>query len=185
MFQRWRAEEHPSNPHDKQRIACAQHTRRALENGRDRRQPFKRQERDTLKYPIKLKETETLLLNEADTNALRKVPGIGSAFARAIVNYRQRLGGFVKTEQLMEIDGFPEEALAYLKVENPHPRKLNINRLSLNELKRHPYINFFQAKAITDYRRLRGPIHSLQDLRLSKDFPPEAIQRLEPYVEYE
>ena len=44
-----------------------------------------RQERDTLKYPIKLKETETLLLNEADTNALRKVPGIGSAFARAIV----------------------------------------------------------------------------------------------------
>ncbi len=144
-----------------------------------------RQERDTLKYPIKLKETETLLLNEADTNALRKVPGIGSGFARAIVNYRQRLGGFVKTEQLMEIDGFPEEALSYLKVENPHPRKLNINRLSLNELKRHPYINFFQAKAITDYRRLRGPIHSLQDLRLSKDFPPEAIQRLEPYVEYE
>ena len=44
--------------------------------------------------------------------------------------------------------------------------------------------NFAQAKAITDYRRLKGPLHSLQDLRLQKDFTPEAIQRLEPYVEF-
>ena len=44
--------------------------------------------------------------------------------------------------------------------------------------------NFVQAKAITDYRRLHGPIKSLQDLRLSKDFPPEAIERLLPYVAY-
>lgn len=143
-----------------------------------------RQERDTLKYPVKLKETETILLNEADTNALRKVPGIGSAYARAVVRYRERLGGFVSTAQLMEIDGFPEEALDYLRIEQPHPRKLNINQLSLNELKRHPYINYFMAKAITDYRRLHGPIHSLQDLRFSKDFTPQAIERLEPYIEY-
>lgn len=44
--------------------------------------------------------------------------------------------------------------------------------------------NFLQAKAIIEYRRLRGPLHSLQDLKLHKDFPPEAIQRLEPYVEF-
>jgi DNA uptake protein ComE-like DNA-binding protein len=56
--------------------------------------------------------------------------------------------------------------------------------LSLAALKRHPYINYFQAKAILDYRRLHGPIHSLDDSRLSKDFPPEAIARLTPYVEY-
>ena len=143
-----------------------------------------RQERDTLKYPVKLKETETVLLNEADTNALRKVPGIGSTYARLIVRLRERLGGFVSPMQLLEIDGFPEEAFPYLKVVDPHPRKLKINQLSLNELKRHPYINYFQAKAITDYRRLHGPIHSLQDLRFSRDFTPEAIERLEPYIEY-
>ena len=56
--------------------------------------------------------------------------------------------------------------------------------MTLDELKRHPYINFFQAKAITDYRRLHGPLHSLNELRLSKDFPPEAIKRLLPYVAY-
>ena len=40
------------------------------------------------------------------------------------------------------------------------------------------------AKTIVDYRRLHGDIKSLEDLRLSKDFPSEVIRRLEPYVEY-
>jgi DNA uptake protein ComE-like DNA-binding protein len=71
-----------------------------------------------------------------------------------------------------------------LVIDNPSRRKLNLNRLSLNELKRHPYINYYQAKAITDYRRLRGSLHSLQELRLLPDFPPEAVSRLEPYVEF-
>ena len=41
-------------------------------------------------------------LNEADTTELKKVPGIGSAIARMIVNYRTQLGGFYKIEQLQE-----------------------------------------------------------------------------------
>jgi DNA uptake protein ComE-like DNA-binding protein len=40
------------------------------------------------------------------------------------------------------------------------------------------------AKAITDYRRLHGPLKSLNDLRLSKDFPHDVIDRLTPYVEF-
>ena len=54
--------------------------------------------------------------------------------------------------------------------------------LKLNELKRHPYINYYQAKAIMDYRRLRGPLHSLDELRLLKDFTAEDIARLQHYV---
>ena len=133
---------------------------------------------------MKIRETEHVVLNTADTTALKTVPGIGSYFARRIVQYGQRLGGYVSIDQLDEIENFPQEAKHYLVVEGPHPHKLNVNQLSLDELKRHPYINFFQAKAITDYRRLHGPIKSLQDLRLSKDFPPEAIERLLPYVAY-
>jgi DNA uptake protein ComE-like DNA-binding protein len=64
------------------------------------------------------------------------------------------------------------------------PRKLNVNKLTLEQLRRHPYINYYQAKAITDYRRLYGPIKSLKDLRLSTDFTDADIRRLEPYVEY-
>ena len=53
-------------------------------------------ERDTLRYPIKLKEDEHVILNTADTTQLKKVPGIGSYYASEIIRHGQRLGGFVK-----------------------------------------------------------------------------------------
>lgn len=135
-------------------------------------------------YPVKIRETEQVVLNTADTTTLKTIPGIGPYFARKIVQYGQRLGGYVSIDQLDEIEGFPQEAKHYLVINQPQTQKLNVNRMTLDELKRHPYINFFQAKAITDYRRLHGPLHSLNELRLSKDFPPEAIKRLLPYVAY-
>ena len=145
------------------------------------------EERDTVRYPIKLQPEDRVVLNIADTTMLRKVPGIGSHFARKIVEYRQRLGGYYRVQQLLEIEDFPETAIAFFIIPDSTlpSHKLNINRLSLNELKRHPYINFYQARAITDYRRQHGRIESLQQLKLIRDFPPEAIERLEPYVEYE
>lgn len=143
-----------------------------------------RYERDTLKYPIKTEVPQSVNLNTTDTMLLRKVPGVGEAFARRIVRYGQRLGGYVSPEQLREIEDFPESSIPYFVVQQPHTQKINLNKLTLNQLQKHPYINFYQAKAITEYRRLRGPLHSLQDLKLLKDFPPEAIQRLEPYVEF-
>ena len=143
------------------------------------------EERDTVKYPVKLQPEERVVLNRADTAQLRKVPGIGSYFARKIVEYRERLGGYYRVQQLLEIEDFPETAVNFFIIpDGTEFRKMNLNRLSLNELKRHPYINFYQAREIVDFRRLHGRIENLQQLSLSKDFPPEAIERLEPYVEY-
>ena len=136
------------------------------------------------RYPKKIKATEHVVLNTADTATLVTIPGIGPYFARKIVQYSNRLGGYVSIDQLDEIDDFPIEAKKYMVIDNPAPKKLNINQLSLNELKRHPYINFYMAKAIVDYRRLHGTIHSLNELRLIKDFSPEVIKRLTPYVAY-
>ena len=72
--------------------------------------------RDTVRYPLKMVPGETVRLNIADTMALKHVPGIGSGFARRIVRYRQRLGGFYRVEQLREIDGFPESALSLYRI---------------------------------------------------------------------
>ena len=143
-------------------------------------------EHDSVKahYQPKIRRGEHVVLNTADTTHLKMVPGIGPYFARKIVEYGQRLGGYVSVDQLDEIENFPLDAKQFLVVEHPSPRRLNVNQLSLNDLKRHPYISFYQARAITDYRRLHGPLRSLDDLRLSKDFPSEAIERLKPYVEF-
>ena len=147
----------------------------------ERQEPYAR---DTTRYPLKLKPGEHVALNSADTSLLKRVPGIGSGFARAIVRYRERLGGFYKVGQLLEIDNFPQSALPYFTADASLCRKLNINKLTLSQLRRHPYIGFYQAKTIIGHRRLYGPIHSLDELSLYKDFPPETIEKLRNYVEF-
>ena len=143
-----------------------------------------RHERDTLRYPQKLDTTAHVALNTADTALLRRVPGIGPYYASEIVRLRKRLGGFASVDQLDHIDGFPPSAKRYFTVSAADVQRLNVNQLSLQELRRHPYINYYQAKAIVEYRRLHGPLRSLNDLRFSRDFTPEVISRLEPYVTY-
>ena len=148
--------------------------RKTVSEGRD----------STLQYPVKIGENEHVALNTADTMELRRVPGIGPYYAKEIVRRGKWLGGYVSVDQLDEIENFPQEAKKYFVIQGASPKKLNVNRLSLQELRKHPYINYYMAKTIVDYRRLHGPIKSLEDLRLSKDFPPEVIKKLTPYVEY-
>lgn len=138
----------------------------------------------TLRYPVKLKEGETIDLSVADTTLLRRVPGIGSYYARRIREYGERLGGYVSISQLQEIDDFPEESLGYFTLSNPSIKKLNVNQLSQSELRRHPYISYSQARAIVDYRRKHGRIDNLDQLRLLPDFTAEKIGRLRPYITY-
>lgn len=141
-------------------------------------------ERDTLRFPTKLKPTERIDINCNDTSLLKRVPGIGSFFAHSIVRYGQKLGGYVAVEQLDEIENFPEEAKSYFVIKPFATKRLNVNKLSLAQLRQHPYIGFYRARTICEYRRLHGDIKSLDELKLDRDFTAEAISRLRPYVEY-
>lgn len=140
--------------------------------------------RDTVLFPRKLRDGQTIDINTADTTQLKKIPGIGSGYAVAVYRLRERLGGFYTTEQLVEIEGFPVSALKYVRMETGVYRKLNINKLTYKQLRQHPYINFYQARDIADYRRLKGNITSLNDLRLMPSFTKNDIERLSHYVEY-
>ena len=140
--------------------------------------------KDSLRYPVKLSVGEHIALNTADTTTLKRVPGIGSGYARAIVNYRNRLGGYVDVNQLLDIKGIPPEALQYIVLGNSEVKKLDVNHLSLNQLKQHPYLNFYQARALVESRRLHGPLRSAADLRLISDFTEADIKRLIPYLQF-
>ena len=146
--------------------------------------PNRGNDRDTLRYPLKLKAGEHINLVTADTTQLKKIPGIGSGWARAILNYGKRLGGYVAVGQLQEIEGFPEETLPYFSIANPQTEKINLNTATLAQLRKHPYVDFYQAKAICGYRRLKGKLTNLSQLHLLKDFTSEAIERLRPYVAF-
>ncbi len=132
----------------------------------------------------KLHLGQQVAINTADTTLLKQIPGIGTYYAKMIVRYRGRLGGFYSPQQLLEIEGFPESALPYILVTPEDIRKLEINHMSLRQLRQHPYINFYQAKEICDYIRLNGPLKNLQELKLLKDFPSAEIDRLAPYVKF-
>lgn len=136
------------------------------------------------RFPAKLRQGERIDLNDADTVLLLKVPGIGPYFARQIVHNRKMLGGFYSVRQLLEIQDMPEEALPYFEVNPAKVHRLNVNKLSLVELRRHPYINYYQAKSIVDYRRLYGEIHDMGQLKLMKYFTPDDFERLRHYIEY-
>ena len=104
---------------------------------------FPKEARDTMHYPVKLKEGERIVLNTADTTQLMKVPGIGSYYAKEIVRHGKWIGGYVNVDQLDEIEGFPQSAKQYFVINSPTPQRLKINKLSLQQLRRHPYIFVF------------------------------------------
>lgn len=132
----------------------------------------------------KIKPGQTMSLSASDTTALQRVPGIGPYFARKIVNYREQLGGYVSKEQLLEIQDFPESTLPYLELTSTSVRKLNINKASAEQLRKHPYITYAMAREVMNYRRMRGNISNINDLSLLPSFTKETIAKLRPYIEY-
>lgn len=132
----------------------------------------------------KLAAGQTVDVNTADTTLLKMIPGIGSKRAASIVAYRQKLGGFVSAEQAMEAIEMPDSVLKWMKAEPVPVRKIRINEWSVQQLMAHPYVSFYQAKAINEFRRDKGKIHSLEELSHLKRFKPSDIGRLEPYIAF-
>lgn len=134
----------------------------------------------------KLSEGITLPLNTSDTTALKQLPGIGSYYAQKIVKYRERLGGFVNTTQLADVEGLPAGLSRWFTVEsNPQVKQLRINHATFKELVRHPYLSYEQTKVIVNHVRQYGPIHSWRDLRLYKEFSEKDFERLTPYIRFD
>lgn len=136
-------------------------------------------------YPKKITAGEKIDINTADTSMLRSIPGIGPYFARQIVYTRQKLGGYASVSQLRDIEGFPEQSIAYTYVGTPlKVTKLNINQLDAWKLSRHPYILYVQAKEIVAYRNEHGKITSAEELAQLKTFSPSAVKKILPYIDF-
>ena len=133
------------------------------------------------KYP----EGTLVDVNSADTAELKKIPGIGSGIAGGIVRYRERLGGFYALSQLEEVKHVTPGLLKWFKLENDSIRKLEINKASLDKLRAHPYLTFYQAKVIVEHRRKKGQIKSLSQLALYEEFTEKDLERLSAYVSFD
>lgn len=125
-------------------------------------------------------------LNSADSAKLTSVEGIGPGFAKRIIYYRERLGGFVSKEQLKEVYGLDElkykEITGQLKVDAGRIRKININNITFDKLRLMPYLNYKQVNAIIEYRKQHGNYASIADLENIAIIDDGILRKIEPYL---
>jgi competence protein ComEA len=135
------------------------------------------------------KERITVNINTGDTAAFIALPGIGSKLANRIVNYRNKLGGFYKVEQVAETFGLPDSTFQKIKdrfiIDTTGIHPLNINTLSLDELKQHPYIRYQLANVIVAYRRQHGNFSKPEDIKKIMLVTDEIYTKLAPYLTVE
>lgn len=147
----------------------------------------KEEKRTVYRFPKQEKFQQGIVVdvNTADTLVLKKIPGIGSVISRNIVNYRNRLGGFYDVSQLLEVKYVDTTLLVWFQVKSDIYRKISINKADIDELRSHPYMDFYKAKAVVDYRRKRGQITGMTQLSMLKEFSDEDITRLSHYFSFE
>jgi len=139
-------------------------------------------------YPNKYekKELQKVDINLADTSIFIALPGIGPGFARRIVNFRTKLGGFYSVEQVAETYGLPDstfqKAKPYLIVKPGGIKKININTANMEELKIHPYIRYNLANVIVNFRNQHGNFATVEDIKKIMILSDEVYDKLQPYL---
>lgn len=146
-------------------------------------------------YPTQYEETKPepreiphVELNTVDSATLVELPQIGPYFAMRILEYRERLGGYVDREQLREVKGIDSTRFdiisPYIEIEAVALRTIDVNRDDFKTLLHHPYLSYEQVKRIFNQREQRGMIKNWAQLEALLQEEGEVNPWLERYVKY-
>ena len=135
----------------------------------------------------KMQLSSQMDLNTADNMELISLPGIGEKLSSRIIKFRNKLGGFVDIAQLKEVYGIDtavySSLLASFHLRNPLAvKRININEVLLEELKKHPYAGYVNAKLIIAYRTAHGKIENKDELLSISEIEKNKIEKLLPYL---
>ncbi len=127
-------------------------------------------------------------INTADSTAWVALNGIGPGFAKRIITYRDKLGGFYQVDQLKEVYGLDsiwvKENKSLLKVGAGVYRFLKINQVEWKDF-RHPYLPYGQSKVVLAYRKQHGPLKDFETLQQIQLLDQVAWKRLKPYLNFD
>ncbi len=125
-------------------------------------------------------------INTADTTAWKKLPGIGSKLSARIVNYKNKLGGFLNVAQVAETFGLADSTFQKIKPNlQCTPNNITtiaINSCTLEQLNIHPYITKSIANNIIQYRTQHGKYKQSSDLLKLATITPEIVAKITPYL---
>lgn len=152
---------------------------------------------------------ERIDANRAPAQELERIPGIGPALARAIVEERERGGAFLGPEDLVRVPGIGPKTRArvapYLEFNpwrRPVPRSappplppgsvllsrartdsapvLDLNRASAQELATLPGLGPARAQAIVEARKARGGFRNVEEIEDVPGIGPATLERVRP-----
>ena len=136
------------------------------------------------------KFTQKIDLNLATQDQLEAVNGIGKAFSKRIIDYRNKLGGFTNDIQLYQVYGLDfQVANSILKeftVKTPKEIiKMNLNSISASDISTIPSISFDIAKRIWEFRILNEGIKSFSELENIEGLTKRKLQGIQLYLKLE
>ncbi len=142
--------------------------------------------KDTARGPRYQKPVFSVDVNKADTLEFQRLKGIGPSFARRIVTYRNKLGGFINCRQLLEVWGIDTSLYNLIReqltISSDSLRMLDINTVSFKELLRHPYFPYELTRSLILYRQKNKIFRSVDELNLVEGINDSIFRRIKPYV---
>lgn len=130
-------------------------------------------------------------INSADTSALIALPGIGPAYARGIINFRESLGGFRSLDQLAEVyllkdrPDVVQGLKAMLLLDTLAIKRIPINACTVDQLAAHPYARWRIARPLIAYRSQHGPFQQVSAIRGCAVIDEAVFRKLAPYLTVE
>lgn len=134
-------------------------------------------------YLPKLKPGATIDLNSADTTLLKRVPGIGSSFARRIVKYRDLLGGYYVVEQLQEVYGMDRERYDAIHPYFTVGTAVRPLTLTIDSISYYPYLSWRHKRTLRRLLEEEQPL-DWSHLMSTGDFTRDDSLRLAPYMPF-
>jgi competence protein ComEA len=130
-------------------------------------------------------QIEPLEINSADSTELIKLK-IPSYLISKILLYREQLGGYANSFQLLEIYNFPENIFErihpLLRVNTGLILPIGINTKTEEELTLHPYLSYKEAKAIVLYIKNNGALKNQDEFEKIMVITSETKEKLKPYL---
>lgn len=124
-------------------------------------------------------------LNFCTKTDLIALPGVGEVLSKRILKYRDLLGGFASSMQLMEVYGMSKENYLrckdFVTITTP-VKKIFLNKADFKTLIRHPYLNKSQVKAIINYREQHNGFKNIEELMKLYSISDSVFIKIAPYI---
>lgn len=145
---------------------------------------FPKIEKEKIQYPEKVQSI--VELNSADSLTLEAMKGVGPYMVKRILQYRNRLGGFLYKEQITELniiaDSLYQPVSQYFTVDPSLIQKINLNTADYKTFTKHPYFSAETTNAILKYRKQHGPFANVQHISRIRSLKEEIGKKLLPYL---